>query len=192
MIDNKSVPQSKKKFLYLLGGCAVALLIGYSLIPEEEYPIYHPNLGATIMDKYKWSAVKRFKSLSDCNVSGNASDVSIDWEKMNDDGITTVCLFFIFEKLGNPQAVLGWMAAEGFEIHGPRKGRGGTSTMQYFGYDPLDQVTSVSGTWFLKDQPRKFSKKRKFLSFHGYAQTIGAVWFPDGRLKSADTSLIVN
>lgn len=161
----------------------------------EYLPQYHPRFGVIALDEEVRAAIEEFPDVASClkpdAIQNGVPDLdAIDWHKIRNDGDAKVCLFMIFEQLGDPESVNAWLGRMNFKPSGPFND-GGISLDQtrYLGLEDSVltelRVISVTARHSLEGQYPIFPTHgvwkylRRFLST---AQSVGVLWLPDGRL----------
>jgi len=179
----------EKWYFVVLSGGLFCLAIGFFLFSSLRAPEvrFHPNLSATIMDKETLAAARRLEGIDDCNATGDLSDFTIDWTRIDNTEDAKVCLFLLFENFDGPAEVLEWFNQEDFSTSGPSLGPGDSSTMREFGYDPSDKITRITASWDLASNPPKFGDSNA-----AHAFGVGVRWFPDGELMSVNAWYVMH
>jgi len=182
----------------------VAILLGIlSIMVKPAHAVdieYHPRFGAIPLDDDVRAAIQKFPDVASCLKPGAVKDGgpdldAIDWHNIRNAGDAKICLFMIFEQLGGPEPVKAWLGRMKFKPFGPIVIGGlSRSRAKYFGYEYAvgrQQYVGVTASWSLEGQYPIFPTRgvwRYITRVMSTGQTIGAAWFPDGKLMQVSIS----
>ena len=134
---------------------------------------YHQRFAAMRLNKYEWKRAKTYTSLEHCNKSGRPDDLSLDHSKIRATGAFRLCLFYLFEKLGNPEKSKQWFLSGGFEVNGPR-------------INSSTKIVTVTGSWDSKSKGRMYSNSIFFKNI-AYLEKISTEWASGDALMRVET-----
>ncbi|MEH6548213.1 MAG: hypothetical protein V7701_17390 [Sneathiella sp.] len=195
------VKRHRKKAIFLGIAIMGILASGGVSVAEDYQPTYRDGYGAMDITEGRAEAIEAFPDVQSClkpAPEDTAKDIPalyhIDWNKIDNDDEAEICLFRIFKELGNPESVIGWLKYQGFKTWGPIKQGSSATTMRRFGFDIRSNLDGYGGSWSLEnDQFPKYPTSglwRYFIRWRAHAQTVAAIWFPDGKLMRVSIGYI--